>query len=322
MEGQFDVIVGHRFGVVNAIASSGTALTGDQLTLLRRFTDEVVIVFDNDRAGRAAAEKAIELAQEHQVRSRVAGIDGDAKDPDEFLRGGGSWDTVLSGARPGWEWFLRLEIEGLNSQSPADREIGIRKIRAVLDKIKDPAQKDTYAELAGRLFDTKPELLLAGGTTPARPLGATSPPGNGLRTSEHGNKFSNSVGYLLRLLAVRPGTLERVLGILDPADLEEDDRAAYLRLVTALERGGLDGLGQELEGFTAEEQSLVRRAWAEPPPTIDDDVVDEVVRRIHRQARRRRALAMIDSLREAERRGDGAQVEALQAQLNELRERT
>src|SRR5262249_13154553 len=98
MEGQFDVIVGHRFGVVNAIASSGTALTGDQLALLRRFTDEVVIVFDNDRAGRAAAEKAIELAQEHQVRSRVAGIDGDAKDPDEFLRGGGSWDTVLSGA--------------------------------------------------------------------------------------------------------------------------------------------------------------------------------------------------------------------------------
>ena len=116
--------------------------------------------------------------------------------------------------------------------------------------------------------------------------------------------------------------LERVLGILDPADLEDDDRAAYSRLVTALERGGLDGLGEELEGFTPEEQSLVRRAWAEPPPTVDDDVVEEVVHRIQRQARRRRALEMIDSLREAERRGDGEQVAALQAQLNVLRERT
>jgi DNA primase len=329
MEGQFDVIVGHRFGVTNAIASSGTALTGDQLALLRRFTDEVVLMFDNDRAGRAAAAKAIEAAQEHQVRSRVARIEGEAKDPDEFLRGGGSWDDVLRAARPGWETLVRDAIEGLNAHSPADREVGIRGIREVLFQIKDPAERDTYAEVAGRLFDIEARLLLAF-TPPARrpgapaaaPVATPAPPVNGLGAPDRGKKLSNSVGYLLRVLVVRPGALERVLGILDPADLEDDDRAAYLRLVTALERGGLDGLGQELDGFTAEEQGLVRRAWAEPPPTVDDGVIEEVVHRIQRQARRRRALAMIDSLREAERRGDPAQVAALQAQLNELRERT
>jgi DNA primase len=329
MEGQFDVIVGHRFGVTNAIASSGTALTGDQLALLRRFTDEVVLMFDNDRAGRAAAAKAIEAAQEHQVRSRVARMEGEAKDPDEFLRGGGSWDDVLRAARPGWETLVRDAIEGLNAHSPADREVGIRGIREVLFQIKDPAERDTYAEVAGRLFDIEARLLLAF-TPPARrpgapaaaPVATPAPPVNGLGAPDRGKKLSNSVGYLLRVLVVRPGALERVLGILDPADLEDDDRAAYLRLVTALERGGLDGLGQELDGFTAEEQGLVRRAWAEPPPTVDDGVIEEVVHRIQRQARRRRALAMIDSLREAERRGDPAQVAALQAQLNELRERT
>jgi DNA primase len=329
MEGQFDVIVGHRFGVTNAIASSGTALTGDQLALLRRFTDEVVLMFDNDRAGRAAAAKAIEVAQEHQVRSRVARIEGEAKDPDEFLRAGGGWDEVLRAARPGWETLVRDAIEGLNAHSPADREVGIRGIREVLFQIKDPAERDTYAEVAGRLFDIEARLLLAF-TPPARRPGAPpaaadpapAPPVNGLAAPDRGKKLSNSVGYLLRVLVVRPGALERVLGILDPADLEDDDRAAYLRLVTALERGGLDGLGQELDGFTAEEQGLVRRAWAEPPPTVDDGVIEEVVHRIQRQARRRRALAMIDSLREAERRGDPAQVAALQAQLNELRERT
>ncbi len=123
MEGQFDVIVGHQFGVTYAIASSGTALTSDQLALLRRFTDEVVLVFDNDRAGRAAAAKAVELAQEHQVRTRVARLEGDAKDPDEFLRAGGSWDEVLRGAQPGWEVLVRDAIAGLNAHSPADREI-------------------------------------------------------------------------------------------------------------------------------------------------------------------------------------------------------
>jgi DNA primase len=314
MEGQFDVIVSHRFGVTNAIASSGTALTGDQLTLLRRFTDEVVLMFDNDRAGHAAAQKAIELAQQGV---KVAQIEGDAKDPDEFLRGGGSWDAVLSAAQPGWEWFLRQEIAGLNSQSPADREVGIRKIKAVLDRIDDGAQKDTYAELAGQLFGVRAELLLQ----PAgRPV--AGPQMNGLVGSGGGNKLWDSVGYLLGALVVRPEALQRVLGILDPADLGDAGRETFQRLVTALERGGSDALGQDLDGFTAEEQQLIRRAWAEPPPRVDDEAIDDVVRTIRRQARKRRVSAMIDRLREAERRGDLGQAETLQAQLKPGQERT
>jgi DNA primase len=54
MEGQFDVIVSHQFGVENAIASSGTALTEDQVRLLKRFTEEVVLAFDADAAGQDA----------------------------------------------------------------------------------------------------------------------------------------------------------------------------------------------------------------------------------------------------------------------------
>jgi len=314
MEGQFDVIVGHRFGVTNAIASSGTALTGDQLALLRRFTDEVVIVFDNDRAGRAAAQKAIELAQQGV---KVAQVEGEAKDPDEFLRGGGSWDAVLRAAQPGWEWFLRQEIEGLNSQSPADREVGVRRIKAVLDKITDRAQKDTYAERAGQLFGIRPELLL-----PPVQRHDAGPPVSGLGASARGNKLWDSVGYLLGALVVRPEALGRVLGILDPADLGETDRATFRRLVTALERGGSDALGQDLDGFTPEEQQLIRRAWADPPPRVDDETIGDVVRTIHRQARKRRAQDMIDRLREAERRGDLAQAESLEAQLKRSDERT
>ena len=304
MEGQFDVIVSHQFGVTNAIASSGTALTGDQLTLLRRFTDEVVLMFDNDRAGRAAASKAIELIQ---TGVQVAELTGEAKDPDEFLRGGGDWDQVVRAARPGWECWIRHEIEDLNPRDPADREAGVKRIRDVLGRINDPAQRDTYAEVAGRLFEIEPGLLLALSGTPARrPPDAPAVPG--LAPSGPGNKLTKSVGYLLQVLAVRPEALARVLGILDPADLEDDDRAAYLRVVTALESGGLDGL-------SSDEQALIRHAWARPPHATEDEVVDGLVRRIQGQARRRRALAMIDTLREAERRGDHAQANALEAQL-------
>jgi hypothetical protein len=130
------------------------------------------------------------------------------------------------------------------------------------------------------------------------------------------------VGYLLGALVVRPEALERVLGILDPADLGDAGRETFQRLVTALERGGSDALGQDLDGFTPEEQQLIRRAWADPPPRVDDEAIDDVVRTIRRQARKRRVSAMIDRLREAERRGDLGQAETLQAQLKPRAERT
>ncbi len=326
MEGQFDVMVGHQFGVTNAIASSGTALTDDQLKLLRRFTDEAVLVFDNDAAGRRASTRAVELAQKHELRTRVARGMGDAKDPDEFLRNGGVWDEVLKEARPGWEVMVRDAIEGLNTRSPGDREVGIRRIREVLRMISDPAERDTYTELGGRLFDIPPQLLkvaerAAGDGRSAGAAVEAAQPQTGLNGSAAGKKVSNRVAYLLQVIAARPEALSRVLGILDPADLQEDDQAAYLRMVSALERGGLDALGSELAEFPAEEQGLVRRAWASPPPSVDDEVVDKLVLHIKRDAQRRQRLAIIDSLTEAERRRDRAQIELLEAQLNELKGR-
>jgi hypothetical protein len=137
-----------------------------------------------------------------------------------------------------------------------------------------------------------------------------------------GNKAWSSVGYLLSALIVRPEALERVLGILDPADLRDADRVTFQRLVTTIERGGSDALAQGLDGFTPEEQQLIRRAWADPPPRVDDEAVDDVVQRIQRQAQKRQRQAVIERLRDAERRGDLGEAEALEVQLKPRAERT
>src|SRR2546429_6783001 len=92
VEGQFDVITAHQFAVANAVASSGTALTEDQVRLLKRFTDELLLVFDSDRAGRAAMRKAATLEAAHGMRTRVVTMP-DAKDPDAFLREAGPADA-------------------------------------------------------------------------------------------------------------------------------------------------------------------------------------------------------------------------------------
>src|SRR6184192_1877411 len=122
MEGQFDVITAHQFGVGNSVASSGTALTEDQVRLLKRFTDELLLVFDADRAGQQAMRKAATLAAAHGMRTRVVTL-LDAKDPDEFLRAAGPdaaarWDELVAKAPSGFEAGMADDSAGLNPSNP------------------------------------------------------------------------------------------------------------------------------------------------------------------------------------------------------------
>jgi hypothetical protein len=143
-----------------------------------------------------------------------------------------------------------------------------------------------------------------------------------LSTAPVGNNVSKSVGYLLQVLAVCPEAVERVRPILEPDDLEAEDRLAYMHMVEALDRGGPNGLERDLNDFPPAEQQLVRRAWAAPPPGADAEVAEDVARQIRRQASTRRRRAIINGLREAERRGDPERVSELEEELRRLSSRS
>ncbi len=84
VEGNVDVVTLHQFGFDNAVASLGTSLTEDQVTLLSRYTEEVVLTYDADEAGQRAAQRAIPMLEKAGIRVKVLQVK-DAKDPDEFL---------------------------------------------------------------------------------------------------------------------------------------------------------------------------------------------------------------------------------------------
>ena len=85
VEGNIDVVTLHQFGFDNAVASLGTSLTEAQVTLLSRYTDEVILTYDGDEAGQRAAKRAIPMLEKAGIKVRVLQVH-DAKDPDEFLQ--------------------------------------------------------------------------------------------------------------------------------------------------------------------------------------------------------------------------------------------
>lgn len=85
MEGYMDVLSAVSYGFDTAIAPLGTALTKEQVSLLKRYTDNVILSFDADNAGQMAAERAIFLLKQEGFNIRILQLQG-AKDPDEFLK--------------------------------------------------------------------------------------------------------------------------------------------------------------------------------------------------------------------------------------------
>jgi len=107
MEGYMDVVMAHQHGFRTAVAGLGTAFTPEQASLLRRFADRVVLVYDSDAAGRRAADRALEALLAAELDARVAVLP-EAKDPCELLvlRGPDPLRAAIDGARDLFEHLL------------------------------------------------------------------------------------------------------------------------------------------------------------------------------------------------------------------------
>lgn len=105
VEGYMDCIALHQAGFCEAVATLGTALTEQQVGLLRRYCEQVVLLFDSDSAGDAAADRAIRIALPRHLSVRLARISGE-KDPADFLRSHPpeAFSDVLNGAQDALEF--------------------------------------------------------------------------------------------------------------------------------------------------------------------------------------------------------------------------
>jgi DNA primase len=119
VEGYLDVIACHTAGVKSALASLGTALAEDHVRLLKRWCEQVVILYDSDAAGQKAADRAVQMIQAEGLRARIA-LMPEGEDPDTLLRTAGPaavQQAVEKGLRP-----LEYKIQKLKATIRPDQE--------------------------------------------------------------------------------------------------------------------------------------------------------------------------------------------------------
>jgi DNA primase len=134
VEGQMDLLMMWQDGVKNVVATSGTALTEDHLKVLRRIADELVLSFDADEAGQAAAERAIDLAGANDFSVKLLVIEDEAlKDPADMVKSNpGKIAGLIGKAKSAMDYYFHKYFKN-SHEDFKDRK---KNLRVVLSKIK------------------------------------------------------------------------------------------------------------------------------------------------------------------------------------------
>lgn len=180
VEGYFDVIALHAKGFGNAVATCGTALTTDHLRILTKLASRVTIVFDGDRAGIQATEKAMETGLENGLLLRGVSLP-EGMDPDDLvLREGGAEEfrKLIENARPILEDRMHA-AQKYAAKGPEERTEAIRRVVSWLKRLADPIAREVWVEEAVKLLQVPRSTLhqagLPGGVSAPRPNPAAIP---------------------------------------------------------------------------------------------------------------------------------------------------
>ena len=146
-EGYMDVISMHQAGFTNAVASLGTALTSGHASLVKRYTQEVLLLYDSDEAGVKAALRAIPILREAGVNSRVVNL-RPHKDPDEFIKAEGAeaFEKRLEAATDSFMFRVSIASGDFPMDEPQGQNRFFERCAQYLLELSDELERNLYIE--------------------------------------------------------------------------------------------------------------------------------------------------------------------------------
>jgi len=162
VEGYTDVISFHQSGIENVVASSGTALTADQIRLVNRLTKNITVLFDGDAAGIRASIRGIDLILEQGMNVKVVQFP-DGEDPDSFAKSHSNEElkTYLEDAA---QDFINFKVSLLlkdSNNDPIKKAGVIRDIVTSISKIPDGIQREVYVQECARIMEISERVLFS-----------------------------------------------------------------------------------------------------------------------------------------------------------------
>jgi DNA primase len=339
VEGYFDQLALHRAGFVNVAATCGTALTEEHARLLKRYAKRVLLLFDQDSAGRKATFRAMDVLLAEGLPAAVVELDA-GEDPDSFLRKRGveAFRERLAAARPVLEVFMEATLaahgEGIEGRARAVEEIAA-KLRLLPSDIERSLYVKALAQRTGLAENLLGPKVRQGGrpavqTTGSQPVRTGSPARAGgapveNRRPQDPGAASRAQDLLLQMLVaearIRQQASEVGAGALF---LDEDRRIVAEMILGCPDSDGLESVLNDsslsesqkaiLSGILIRDELVV----AEDPERIFQDCRQAATR----EQRKIRSLELQQLIRQAEAAGEWERHAGYLRALTELKKRS
>jgi DNA primase len=159
VEGYMDCIALHQYGITNAVASLGTALTINQAKLIKRYVDKVIIAYDADLAGQAATLRGLDILKQAGLDVKVLSVP-EGKDPDEFIRNNGkdAFVNLLAKSLPLIDYRISKVREGVDIKNSDNLIHYVEKVVNILTDL-DPVEQDVYIKKVSEETNIKDQAI-------------------------------------------------------------------------------------------------------------------------------------------------------------------
>lgn len=294
VEGYWDVVVPHQGGFTNVVSPMGTALTEDQLRMLKRLTRRIVLALDPDAAGQKATLRGLQMARQALDRSTEIGFDPrgllrsearleadlrvttlpDGLDPDEIvLRDPQEWSKIVEAARPIVVHVMETLADGQDLDDPKVKSEIAGQVLPLIEDVPNSIEREAYRQRLARLLRVDERSLL-GATPSAKPVRrlTSGPKAPAVETAipvlkPQAHIESALETYALRLLLRQPETLYLLDRFLQKAalprfsvyDFEQADHQMLAEIILdSLEQDETDANQYILEKLPDTLQDLVQ----------------------------------------------------------------
>ena len=261
-EGYMDVIAMHQAGFTNAVASLGTALTSGHASLVKRYTKEVLLLYDSDGAGIRAALRAIPILREAGVTSRVVSLKP-WKDPDEFIKNEGAeaFEERLNQAMDSFMFRVHIAEQEFAMDAPQGQNQFFERCAEMLLELSDELERNLYIEAIVKEYgrygvgteDIRKRVnTLALKGTPAEKR--IQPKSRTPETKKKESAADKAQKLMLTWLVNYPGIFEQVEKYISPSDFVVPLYKEVAQMLFDQHKEGETNPGKLLNAFTDSEE--------------------------------------------------------------------
>ena len=245
VEGYVDALTAHQFGYKNVVATMGTALTEEQIALVKRHAGRLVLALDADAAGQMAMLRAVDTLRgalgdereivvdarglaraERRVKVQIGVLTVPAgKDPDEFIRADPTaWPQLVADALPVLDYVIDAAIAAGDTATSRGKLAVVKQLAPIIRDIADVVERDIYEELVARKarvpVDAVREAIRTAAQPKARPIALAAAAKEAMREATAPPPTPARADYVLSLLLRFPNLIPEIVGDAPPETAE------------------------------------------------------------------------------------------------------